>query len=658
MQVAKLWFHVLVALAALFASGCRGGGEGPDARDTPAEAESERERAGPPHANWEVLDTMRDDLAKPRHPSDGGGRAWLEQEPGEPPYVVAGTLRRFTIVYEVGPLGIASGGAIHLQVSPFWDWSTPQVEDPRAPGYTLVEPSADDIELEMETLDVQLLGLVVTGRPLVAGERIRIIYGAGEVGAFVDSFAERGSRFWIAVDGDGDGVRAFLADSPGVDVVAGDPAQLFVTLPSIARPGETVDVKVAVLDASGNTGVAFEGDIALEATQGLELPARVSLELADRGRKTLQAVVRGSGVLHVRAEGPGELSAESNPLLVSAEGPRVLWGDLHGHTAFSDGTGTPEDYYLYARDVAALDVVALTDHDHWGVLPLSSHPEMWAEIREQTRRFHEPGRFVTLLGYEWTSWIHGHRHVLYFADEGEVFSWLDPDYESPIQLWKALEGRPALTFAHHSAGGPIPVNWEIAPDPHFEPVTEIASVHGSSEALDSPLVIYSAVPGNFVRDVLDRGYRFGLIGSGDSHDGHPGLPQLNAPSGGLAAIFAEERTREDVLAALRARRVYATNGPRILLRCALGAHAMGTSIPVPEGELLTEPLFVRVIAPEPLERLDLVRSGEVVDSVDLEQRRDVTLQRVVADLAPGEYVYLRAVQSNGGTAWSSPFYLE
>ena len=100
------------------------------------------------------------------------------------------------------------------------------------------------------------------------------------------------------------------------------------------------------------------------------------------------------------------------------EGPRVLWGDLHGHSAFSDGTGLPEDYFVYARDVSALDVVALTDHDHWGILPLAEHPELWNEIRAQTRRFHAPGRFVTLLGFEWTSWIHGHRHVLYFGDDG------------------------------------------------------------------------------------------------------------------------------------------------------------------------------------------------------------------------------------------------
>ena len=51
--------------------------------------------------------------------------------------------------------------------------------------------------------------------------------------------------------------------------------------------------------------------------------------------------------------GPGGLTGSANPLVVSATLPRVYWGDLHGHSGLSDGTGTPEDFYLYARDVAA-----------------------------------------------------------------------------------------------------------------------------------------------------------------------------------------------------------------------------------------------------------------------------------------------------------------
>jgi hypothetical protein len=574
--------------------------------------------------------------------------------------VIAGGTGRFEIIYEVGPLGIATGGVIFLQISPFWGWSTPQVEDPRSPGYTTIEKSSDDIELEVGTLNQQLLGIVVKGRPLVEGDSLRIVFGDGDFGAVVDRFAEKRSRFWIAVDGDGDGVRAFLPDSPGIDVHPGTPAQLVVTVPTTARPGEEVAIHIALLDDQGSTGHRVRTEVVFEdLPPGVSIESPVALTPEDLGRKSVSLRATEPGVVRLRASAGAGLVAESNPLVVTPDGPRVLWGDFHGHTALSDGTGTPEDYFLYARDVAGLDAVALTDHDHWGILTLDSHPELWEEIRSTTRRFNDPGRFVALLGFEWTSWIHGHRHVLYFDDDGEVISSIDEATESPIQLWQALEGKPALTFAHHSAGGPIATNWAIPPDPRFEPVTEVASVHGSSEALDSPLPIYRPLPGNFVRDVLDRGYRFGFIGSGDSHDGHPGLANLASPSGsGLAAILSEERTREGVLAALRERRVYATNGPRILLRTALGSHRMGSLVPVPSGGSVTDELFVRVVAPLPLERVDLIRSGVVIDSVDTEGRLDVTLQRLVEELAAGEYLYVRAVQLDGGAAWSSPIYFE
>ena len=39
--------------------------------------------------------------------------------------------------------------------------------------------------------------------------------------AQVDRFAERGERFWFHVDGDGDGVRGIVMDSPSVDVLPG-----------------------------------------------------------------------------------------------------------------------------------------------------------------------------------------------------------------------------------------------------------------------------------------------------------------------------------------------------------------------------------------------------------------------------------------------------
>jgi hypothetical protein len=95
-----------------------------------------------------------------------------------------------------------------------------------------------------------------------------------------------------------------------------------------------------------------------------------------------------------------------------------------------------------------------------------------------------------------------------------------------------------------------------------------------------------------------------------------------------------------------------------VLRVALGAYPMGSTIAVPESGLVTDELFVRVVATAPLDRVELIRSGGVVDSIPTEGRLDVALQRIVEGLRPGEYLYVRAVQEDGGAAWSSPIFLE
>ncbi len=628
----------------------------------------ERRQPGSPSARPDIVESLRADLAAERDPADGGGRAWLEQETGEPAAVEAGGEGRWRLVYEAGPLGIAEGGMLFLETSPFWGWSTPQVEDPAALGFTTVETEARGLTLEAQTLAENLLGVAVRGRALAPGERVTLVYGAGERGARADRYAERRERLWLAVDGDGDGVRSLLADSPAVDVQPGPPRRAILTLPSIGRPGEPAELQVALVDGLGNAGHPFVrevelvvralpcdvelSDLACDPEARLELPASVVFTAPDGGRRTVPFTVPQRGVFLVDAQGPEGLEGRSNPLVVSSTLPLLYWGDLHGHSQLSDGTGTPEDYFRYARDVAGLDVIALTDHDHWGVRPLALTPEFWGEIREQVLRFHQPGRFVTLLGYEWTSWIYGHRHVLYFGEEGRVLSSVDPAYETPQQLWAALRGEPALTFAHHSAGGPVATDWTVPPDPVLEPVTEVVSVHGMSEAADAAAVIYDAVPGNFVRDALDRGYVLGFVGSGDSHDGHPGLAGLNAPTGGLAGIWAAELTREGVLEALRARRVYATSGPRILLSATLDDEPAGSTV-TPRD---TAELEALVVAPEILAGIDLVRSSRLVESTPLATR--VHAQRwTLRDLERGEYLYLRAVQRDGGTAWSSPFFV-
>jgi hypothetical protein len=557
---------------------------------------------------------------------------------------------------------------LFLQPSPFWGWEWPQIRHADAPGFTEVATEAEGVTLRLDDALGELLAITVEGRPLAPGERVRIVYGAGEAGARVDRYAEDDERIFISVDGDGDGIRSLIEASPSVDIGAGPPMRLQLTLPTTAAPGDRVRATLALLDHTGSLCAGASGEVVfVDPPPGLGLPDRLVFEPSHGGRRSFEILARAAGVHRLRVSGNGPLHgllAESNPLVVRADVTAQLWGDLHGHSQLSDGTATPDQYYSYARDVAALDVAALTDHDHWGMRFLDSHPDLWQQIRDSVGRHHQPGRFVALLGYEWTSWLHGHRHVLYFQDEGEIYSSIDPRYERPDQLWAALRGQPALTFAHHSAGGPVATNWHYPPDPVLEPVTEIVSVHGSSESADTPGPIYNPVPGNYVRDALGAGNRLGFIGSGDSHDGHPGLVQLASGEmqGGLAAILARDRTREAVLEALRARHVYATNGPRIYLRVSIDGQPMGATLAAPGPDATTEPrtqaLEIEVVAAGPLARIDLIRSGQTAELPVAEGERAYRLQREIPALARGEYHYVRVVQLDGGAAWSSPIFAD
>ncbi|MXX74972.1 MAG: DUF3604 domain-containing protein [Holophagales bacterium] len=595
------------------------------------------------------------------------------------------------------------GGAVYLQVSPFWGWSTPQVEREAAVGYTLIATDAEGVDLSAETLDQQLLAVHVGGRPLREGERIEITYGAGPAGALADRYAERESRFWVAVDGDGDGVRELIAESPAVDVMPGPPARLLLHLPSTARPGDRVTLTAALVDAVGNGWPAAAGTLELRLPAGaslvdsradsatdVERALSLALALEDRGRLVipLRLSAEAGGVIRVRgqligtAAEPG-FEAESNPLVVAPAGRRVLWADLQNHSGLSDGSATPDDLLRYAREVAALDAAAVTDHDHWGMRFMDGEPSIWRRTLDAADARNEPGRFVALAGYEWTNWVEGHRHVVFFeptaeAAAGLLLSSIDERYDEPRELWAGLEGVRALTFAHHSAGAPIATDWSSPPPAEVEPATEIVSVHGSSEAADSPgMVVRNALAGNFVRDALDRGYRLGFVGSSDGHDGHPGLGHLASPSGGVAAILSDEVTREGIYEALLARRTYATNGPRIVVRASYAGWPIGADIPAdaaaagavgPIAGVPQQTLVVRAIAPGKITRIEVVSrqgaagagalTGEALcgEGERGDGERECSLTVPLPGFRAGGYLYLRVVQEDGGAAWTSPFF--
>ncbi len=586
---------------------------------------------------------------------DGGGRASIE--PADP--VRVATRGTWTIRFITGPDSIATGGGLVVQYPVFWNWSKPQTTDPSYPGYVEWATSVEDVELTGFASHLGWVRIVVDEGILVPGDTVIIVYGGGAGGgqAVADPYAERGQEFLIKVDGDGDDVFAEIDRSPKIDLTAGSTAQLRLFGRGEVRDGEKTELVVSALDRFGNRAPDYRGTVRFSYRWTVSgLPDHYTFTEEDRGAHAFPVTWfnAGTGRIRVVEEG-GVLEAWSNPIRViprnRPEPYRLLWADLHQHSNFSDGTGLPEDLHSYARDVEYLDVFALTDHDHHGLRPLNE--EMWNRLQAVTDSFYQPDTFVTLHAYEWTNWVYGHRNVYYFGDLREVFSTADSATNSPAELWRALPDGQSLTIAHHTGGGPVPIDWSIPPDPAYEWLVEIASVHGSSECKGCPKEIYNPIEGSFVRDALALGYRLGFIAAGDGHIGHPG--ETYGASGGLAGIYAGSRTREAIWEALSARRTYATSGERIILRVDLNGHWMGSVIPLAE---LPDQLAIEVSAwgTAPMDRADLISDGVEI-ATEYGSEEEFSCRFLVPRPESETYYYVRLTQMDGALAWSSPIWI-
>lgn len=332
-------------------------------------------------------------------------------------------------------------------------------------------------------------------------------------------------------------------------------------------------------------------------------------------------------------------------------GTTVLFGDLHQHTAHSDGCGSVEDLWIAARDQRGLDFAAVTDHDQFCRRALG--PATWQLTTSVAAGFDEPGRFVAIAGYEFTGPRHpgpGHKCV-YFADRVPERV-PERDVDALFALLRDLGG---IAVPHH-------VGWTGADFPHHDPsvqpVWEICSVHGCYEGDGAypahPPRADFIIPGHFVRDALAAGLRFGFIGSTDSHglDWHHGIAHWRNPfRAGLACIIGAERTRADIIAALRARRSYATTGAKIIVRAEVDGAPMGSELPAAtRGELLVEvsgtaPISKIIAVDNTTEHVLAVASGG-------------TFARARMRLPEhARYLYVRIEQADGEAAWASPFWI-
>jgi hypothetical protein len=557
-----------------------------------------------------------------RHPSDEPASAWSALHGhaaiAMPDAIEAGAPTTVTLRYTCPTSGLQVGDAIAIAWRLPGDWGSPQCDDPTAPNFVSVRSNGAEFHVTYEDQGGikpwnHQLTFTCRAGSLDAGAVVTITIGDTAQGSagwesqtsaataheFVVMRRPRGHEEWVRVP-----------EPSTLRIVGGRARAMHLVLPSDAVMGEPVAAVVRMTDAWGNPSRGHRGDwmIGHPAVEvvGIE---RVEWhgEALDVWEATL--VFTAAGRHRIRVQEQGGLVSVANPIDCRDTGApeKLVWGEVHGGQGeLGCGQGTLDEFYRFARSVAGLQFVAHQANDVYVTR------QEWEHTREQTRRADQPGRFVTLLGCEWTAptSVGGDRNIVHRGDTVRLHRaarWFEErlpddwaDAPDPASLYRLLPSDAVVVNLH--AGG-YTSNLSVV-DEAFHHLVEIHSTHGTSDWL--------------VAEAIARGITFGVSAGSDGIAGRPGAchpgrrATRNVPNGCLGT-YVRELDRESVFEALRLRRCFATDGQRIRLAVSCNGHAMGAEVHA-EGP----PAFaVEVAGTAAIERIVLRRGRNVVAVADI-----------------------------------------
>ena len=482
--------------------------------------------------------------------------------------VEARSLQTFRLVYTAGPYGMDDTGSIRVVFRFAADAGRLQTSDPAAYDFVSAHTSSGArINLFYQDFGSQRPWIKsLTARLhhgyISEGDTITIVFGdtsQGSPGMRMQTFCDSGFEFRVLSDVCAVGHYLPLRNQPVIDIVPGRPHCWRAILPSLRRPGETFHLGIKAEDKWGNPTDQADGRFRLETNLPVNnLPAEIEFRKGDKATTIENLSVDAPGLLTIRLLEDDACLAEAGPLVIQDGRLSGFWGDLHGQSAESLGTGTARQYFDFARNKSFLDLTAHQAND------FQVTTAFWQQLNELTTEFQEDHRFVTFPGFEWSgnTCVGGDRNV-YFRHEGRQIhrsshalladrSDIETDAQSASDLFRALADEDCIVYAH--VGGRY-ADIGYAHDPRIETAMEVHSAWGTFEWL--------------LTDSFALGYRPGVVCNSDGHKGRPGASYPGTSKfgayGGLTCFLTEELTRDAIFECLRRRHHYGTTGCRMFL---------------------------------------------------------------------------------------------
>ena len=352
------------------------------------------------------------------------------------------------------------------------------------------------------------------------------------------------------------------------------------------------------------------------------------------------------------------------------------FGQLHSHTQYSDGAGSLDSALAYVKalpDNANVDFVAFTDHSNYfdsknnpnveaalydtSLVKDSDPSHSWATYKNTVAAFNaaNAGKMVAIAGFEMT-WSGGPGHINTFNTPGIVSrnnttlnnKTKDAGLQAYYKLLSQKEGANSISQFNHPGttfGNFVDFGyWDAVVDTRMYMV-EVGNGEGQIGAGG-----YYPSYEQYIM-ALDKGWHVAPTNNQDNHKGRWG----NA-NDARDVILTDDFTEDGIYAALRARRMYATEDKNLDLDYTVNGNMMGSIIDVPE-KLNFEISFNDPDRTDSIAKVELVvNSGKVAYTWD--SAADLAKGSVSVELAP-EYTYyfVRVTEGDGDLAVTAPVWV-